>query len=61
MMEQRIPLKDGTEYDAFSRWRKVMGWKAGTLKAVKNGYRRRQRRLQRRDIEVRLNEMMEEV
>lgn len=57
MMEQRIPLKDGTEYDAFSRWRRVMGWKAGTLKAVKNAYRRRVRRGARKDIQDRLKEV----
>lgn len=57
-MEQRIPLKDGHEYDAFSRrWRKMLGWKAGTLKAVKNGYRRRLRRVAKADTRDRVKEM----
>jgi hypothetical protein len=57
MMETRIPLKSGDEYDAFSkRWRRMVGWKAGTIKAVKNGYRRRIRRGARKDIQARLQE-----
>lgn len=51
MMETKIPLSSGDEYDAFSRtWRRLIGWKSGTVKAVKNGYRRRLRREHREEI-----------
>ena len=51
MVEKQIPLKSGDEFDAFSpRARRFFGWKAGTIKSVKNGYRRRLRREQSREI-----------
>lgn len=40
----RIPFAGGWEWDAFTRWRKVMSWRAGALAYVKRGYRRRARR-----------------
>lgn len=51
MVERRIPLGCGDEHDAFSRrWRRMLGWRAGTLKSIKNGYRRRLRRAHRREL-----------
>lgn len=58
--ERRIPCKNGDEFDAFTSWRKVTGWKPGTLKRVKNGYRRRLRKEHRREIEDALEDYAQE-
>ena len=49
---QRIPCKGGDEFDAFSRWREVLNWKPGELKAIKRSYNRRVRRSVRRELKL---------
>jgi len=44
MMNKEVPMVSGDEYDAFTDWRKVMTFKAGDRRRVKNAYRRRCRR-----------------
>lgn len=39
-----IPLSGGDEYDALTRWRRIMSWRAGDRKAIKRRYNRRVRR-----------------
>lgn len=39
-----IPMKGGAEYDAFTRWRRFIGWAPGERHRIKRGYRRRCRR-----------------
>ena len=46
-MAKRIPLTSGDEYDALTRWRRVLRWQAGQRAAIKRRYRRRERRLAR--------------
>lgn len=49
-MDEKIPMKGGAEYDALTRWRKYMHWAPGERKRIKNGYRRRCRRLSKEYI-----------
>ncbi|MDP1733721.1 MAG: hypothetical protein Q8L44_05080 [Sulfuritalea sp.] len=42
-----IPMTSGDEFDVLTRWRHVYHWKPGTRKAIKRGYRRRQRAMER--------------
>ncbi|MCR4330293.1 MAG: hypothetical protein NUV49_00160 [Patescibacteria group bacterium] len=56
MMDRKIPMSNGDEFDAFTNWRKVLKWRSGERASVKRGYRRRVRRGERRDIETRLDE-----
>jgi len=56
MMEQRISLGSDSEYGAFTDERRLLSWKPGTLKAAKNSYRRRLRRIQKADTARRLVE-----
>lgn len=37
------PLKSGDEYDAFTRWRRLMNWKAGQIARIKRRYNKRVR------------------
>jgi hypothetical protein len=46
-MTERIPLT-WDEYDAFTRWRKVLYWQRGELRKIKRGYNKRVRRLGKR-------------
>ena len=43
-MGRRIPLRSGGEYDALTRWRRVLHWRAGERRYWKRQYRRRERR-----------------
>jgi len=43
-MKPEIPLKSGDEYDAFTRWRRLLRWKAGQIKKIKQRYNKRLRR-----------------
>ena len=43
-MRGSIPLKGGDEYDALTRWRRLLRWRPGERKAVKRQYQRRERR-----------------
>lgn len=44
MMGHRETLRGGNEYDAFTRWRRVIIWKSGEIKAIKKRFNRRIRR-----------------
>lgn len=44
MHDDRIPMKGGAEYDAFTRWKNWISWRAGERKAIKRGFNRRCRR-----------------
>lgn len=53
MMERKIPCKSGDEYDALSwKARDVLSYRTGERKAIKNGYRRRLRQSQKREIDI---------
>jgi hypothetical protein len=43
-MTKRLPLKGGDEYDALSKARKFLHWKAGQLKKIKRAYNKRFRK-----------------
>ena len=49
-MGRRIPMRTGDEYDALTRWRKVLPWRAGERARIKRLYRRRERRTAQREI-----------
>ncbi len=42
-MKGETKLKSGDEYDAFTRWRKMLIWKPGQLKKIKRRYNKRVR------------------
>jgi len=44
MMGHKTKLKSGDEYDAFTKWRNVLNWRAGQIKAVKRKFNKRVRR-----------------
>ena len=43
-MTKRIPMKGGDEYDALSKARKFLHWKAGQIKKIKRAYNKRFRK-----------------
>ena len=43
-MNKRIPMKGGDEYDAFTKIRKFLRWKAGQVKKIKRAYNKRLRK-----------------
>ncbi len=47
-MKGEVPMKTGDEYDALTRWRRFLHWRAGDRKDIKRGFRRRVRRAVRR-------------
>ena len=49
---RRIPMTNGDEYDALTRWRKVLIWRAGERSAIKRRYRRRERHTARWSVRV---------
>ncbi len=46
-----LPMKGGDEYDALTRWRKVLDWRAGERSWIKRKYRRRERHTARRFLQ----------
>lgn len=42
-MRDRIPMS-ADEFDAFTRWRRLVSWKRGELRKIKRGYNKRFRR-----------------
>lgn len=46
-MAKRIPMIDGDEMDALTRWKKYLIWRAGERKRIKTKYNRRERRQMR--------------
>lgn len=57
-MRNTRPVETGEEQDAFTGWRSVLCYmqRAGTVKAVKRRYHRKERRWGKRDIEVQRRE-----
>lgn len=49
-MRDRIPLS-ADEFDAFTRWRRVVSWQRGELRKVKRGYWKRVRRSWKREAQ----------
>jgi hypothetical protein len=43
-MSERIPLKGGDEYDALTRWRKLLKFRPGQRKKAKQSYAKRMRK-----------------
>lgn len=43
-MSHRIPMNDGDEYDALSKWKRLFRWRPGKRKAVKKKYNKRFRK-----------------
>lgn len=41
-------MVDGNEFDALTRWKKFLHWRAGERKRIKQKYNRRERRQARR-------------
>ena len=44
MVKGPIPMKGGDEYDALTRWAKLLFWKPGERQRIKRGYQRRVRK-----------------
>lgn len=51
-MGHKGELKTADEYDALTRWRKYLSWRAGERAAIKAGYNRRQRRIAKSMLQV---------
>lgn len=51
MMGHRERLKGAIEYDALTRWRKYLFWRAGERKAIKRKFNRRVRQETRRELQ----------
>ena len=49
-MARRIPLRNGDEFDAITRWRRYLYWRAGERARIKRAYRRRERRVAKEEI-----------
>jgi hypothetical protein len=49
-MRHYVPMRTGDEFDALTRWRKVLPWRAGARAKIKRLYRRRERRVLNRGI-----------
>lgn len=45
MMGHKGQMKSGSEYDAFTKWRRFLHWRAGQRKAIKRAFSRRMRRM----------------
>jgi hypothetical protein len=43
-MNEKIPMRGGDEFDAFSRWRRLLRWRPGQRKKLKKGYAKRLRK-----------------
>lgn len=55
---KRVPLKGGGEYDALTRWRRVMAYvqQAGVKKAIRKQYNKRFRKTVKADTQKQLSE-----
>lgn len=47
MMGHKGTLKGGSEWDALTRWKKVLHWNPGERKLIKRKYNKRQRKMWR--------------
>lgn len=43
MMGHNEKMKSGDEYDAFTRWRRFLGWKSGDRRKIKRRFWKRLR------------------
>lgn len=41
---KRMPMKTGDEYDALTRWKKFLKWKAGQRKKIKRAFNKKERK-----------------
>ena len=46
-MAKRIKMISGDEFDALTRWKKYLKWRAGERKRIKRKYNRRERKQSR--------------
>jgi hypothetical protein len=44
-------MVDGDEYDAYTRWRHLLHWRPGQIKAIKRRTHKRERREGRREAD----------
>ena len=42
---KRIPMNNGDEYDALTKWKRFIKWRSGQRKKIKRRYNKRERRL----------------
>lgn len=49
---KRIPFKTADEQDALTGWRRYYYWRSGQLARIKRRYRRRERRLAKKEISL---------
>jgi hypothetical protein len=61
MMGHRIPLVSGDEYDALTRGRHYLHWKPGDRRKIKRRYRRRERAVGKRQLDVRTGSWSETI
>jgi len=47
---RRMPMRNGDEHDALTRWRRFIRWRKGELRRIKRTYRRAERRWLRRAL-----------
>ena len=50
MMGTRTRLRGGDEHDAFSGWRRLLRWRAGQRRAIKQAHNQRLRKQARLDV-----------
>ena len=41
---KRMPMKTGDEYDALTRFKKLLRWRSGQRKAIKRAYNKKERK-----------------
>lgn len=41
---KRMPMKNGDEFDAFTRWKNLLRFRSGQRKKIKKKYNRRERK-----------------
>lgn len=45
-----LPMRSADEYDALTKWHRVLYWKPGERKAIKRRYNRRVRRVTKQEL-----------
>lgn len=48
----KIPLKNGDEHDALTKWKRVNNFRPGVRKGIKRTYNKRFRRIARKQIQL---------
>lgn len=46
-----VPMRNGDEYDALTKWKSVFEWRSGTRKWIKRGFNKRERQRAREIID----------